>query len=150
MFGRWSLFRLLFALILVAVLVGGGHALYRTGYSQGYVTSSLASGDADELVSPFGFPYPTPYMHMYPGFHPRFFGLGLFLLIGFIIMCMVFRFFGFLTWRKYAGPDYEKWARDWHHYRGPRWHWCPPGPWGPPGERAEPGTEEDDESASES
>jgi hypothetical protein len=130
--------------------VGGGYALYRAGYSQGYVASSLASGDADELVSPFGFPYPAPYMHPYPGFHPRFFGFGLFLLIGVVIMALVFRFFGFMAWRKYAGPDYEKWAKDWHHYRGRGWHWGPPGPWGPPGERAEPDAEEDDESASES
>jgi hypothetical protein len=99
MFRFGFLFRFLLALLLIGVLVGGGMALYRSGWAQGYQTGAVTAAGQSQgaQVAPSAPAVPGPY-YAYPpfaygygyGFHPFFpfgplLGIGFFLLFFFVI-----------------------------------------------------------------
>ncbi len=109
-------------LILVGLLVAGGSAIHRSGWTQGYMMGRLSAGD--EAAVPF-----MPYG--YPG---RGFGLshslccvGPLLTIGllFLLLIMAGKFFRFRAWKLADGPKGKDWAKHWHRHHGtkPPWHW---------------------------
>ncbi len=101
MFGRFGIWRFLFTLLLIGLVVAGGVALYQFAFAQGY-NSALASGTGGSSAQP-----------VYPGYGPYGFGwgfpfffppFGLFLGIGFFFFLFfiiggLFRFGGRRHWR---------------------------------------------------
>ena len=120
--------RIVLAITLVVVMVGGGMALYRAGWAQGYQAGTfISSGEGIEsvpMVPQFRGLRQQPFM---PGFGFPFFGLCLG--IGFIFL-VLFLVGGLMKpWgrRRWAGYPYyhskwehgpmPPWAKDWeeHH-----------------------------------
>jgi hypothetical protein len=117
--------RLLAFLLLAGLLLGGGYALYRLGWSQGYQSGALAaaatSGESLPTVPyAWGAPYPyAPYGFGFP-FFPPFgicLGIGFFFLVLFLIGGL-FRWGGRRRWTDYGthgGWDPDKvppWMRE--------------------------------------
>jgi hypothetical protein len=127
MYRRVIFFKIVLAIVLVAVIIGGGLAVYRLGWGQGYlVGTAQASSEVVEpglMVPAFGGHLYRPF---YPGFGFPFFGLCFG--IGFIFLIM-FLLGGVLKpWgrRRWAGhPHHGKWedgpmppwAKDWQEFR---------------------------------
>ena len=131
---NWLWMKALAALIIIGLLILGGLAIHRIGWSQGYKLGQLAVGSEEGVTVPYaayGFRYS-----------------GLFLTIGllFLLLIMVGKFFRFWAWKmawgpwkmaggpwKMAGgPKGERWARHWHRSHGPMPPWC--WDWEEPGE----------------
>lgn len=122
------------ALIMVCLLILGGFAIHRIGWSQGYRMGQLVAGDECAAKVPY-----APYGLGFP---------GLFLTVGllFLLLVVVGKFFRFWAWKTFGGPwmmthgpRSEYWAKRWHRYHGPMppWFWG----WEEPPEKAEPDTE---------
>ena len=113
------------ALIVVGLLIAGGTAIHRRGWTQGYVMGRLAAGGEDGAAGPY-LPYGYPGRHV--GFAPALCGLGPLLTVGLLLLALVAagRLFRFRAWKKAAGPEGERWARHWaRHWRhGPTPPWC--------------------------
>jgi len=126
------------ALIIIGLLILGGLAIHRIGWSQGYKVGQLVAGSEEGATVAYG-PYGFGYS-------------GLFLTIGLLLLLLVVigKFFRFWAWKmawepwmmagrpwKMAhGPKGEHWARHWHRPHGPMPPWC----WGweePSEEKAE-------------
>lgn len=143
--------RVTLSFVLLAVLIGGGYAVYRMGFTQGAIATDagdLAISDwVDRPLVGHGYHYP--------------FGYGIFsmgrLFFGFFFLMLVFGLFR----RIIFGPRWARWGYGWgprpgkwghkygprgycgpHGHRGHRWH-----PWYP-GDSEE-DTEKDTEDASE-
>ena len=129
MFNRGSfVLRLIGALLLVGLMIGGGVMAYRAGVAQGIAQapqvataiSNAAESGQPLLVPAYGYGYGYPYY----GFHPHFgffpfggiFGIILFFFLFFGLMRMIF-------FRRWA------WGYGHMHRHG---HWKGYGPWGPP------------------
>ena len=127
MYRRGIFFRIVLAILLVVLIVGGGMAAYRMGWGQGYLAG--AATESSEGLEP-GLMMPgfggQLYRPFYPGFGFPFFGLCLG--IGFIFLIM-FLVGGLLKpWgrRGWAGyPHHGKWkhgpmppwAKEWAEYQ---------------------------------
>jgi len=135
----WFLVRALVVLIVIGLLIVGGVALYRAGWSQGYVAGPLAAEGEDVTTAPYPY-YGFGYMARPFGFAPFLFGAGLL----FLLIVTVGRLFRLLAWKRVmAGgswPMAAHWARHWHWFHGPVPHGpMPPWCWGwekPSGEKA--------------
>lgn len=117
----------LFGLILIGLLILGGFAIYRIGWSEGYRSGLLTDGGVEGALVPYA-PYGS-------GF------LGLLLVIGviFLLFAVLGKFFRLLAWRTAGGPwmmarrppgtpggsKGEAWAKHWHRHggHGPPWCW---------------------------
>lgn len=131
--------RVLLSFVLLAVLVGGGYAVYRMGFAQGAIAAEagdLAIGDWHENPV-VGRGYYHPYAR---GFFP----LGSFF-FGLFFLMLAFGLFR----RIIFGPRWARWGYGWgphpgkygpRGHRGHRWHHG----WGP-----EDGEEPDSEESSE-
>jgi len=135
-------------LLIIAMFVGGGYAIYRRGFSQGVVTGMEISEDGGEVdVQPY-LPrmdhYYRPYGRPFTLF--PFFGLifGFFLLMAFF--GGIRRLTHYRMWKSAGMPCDEEWGRNWHRWhRGPYWG---PHPWKgskPGDEPAEPPEDEETE-----
>ena len=126
------------ALIIIGLLILGGLAIHRIGWSQGYKVGQLAAGGEEGATVPYG-----AYGFRYS---------GLFLTVGLILLLLIVigKFFRFWAWKMVGapwmmarGPRGEYWARHWHRPHGPMPPWC----WGweepseEKAEEAEPGAE---------
>lgn len=121
----WIVARVVTALMLLGLVIGGGFAVYRLGWAQGYE----AGGSGEEVTEtapwmPYGIRPVRPLLA---------FGL---ILLGLVVAGKLLRliFWGSMArrWAMAGGP----WMRSlrgahWHHYHGPASPWC----WGPPPER---------------
>lgn len=121
----WIAIRIITALVLVGLIAGGGFAVYRLGWVQGY-EAGLSGGEGSDAgpVMPAHFPFARPLLA---------FGL---VLLG---LAMVSKTLRFVFWRSMAtrwataggpwmhGPHHARWHP---HHRGPMPPWC----WGPPPE----------------
>jgi hypothetical protein len=122
----YFIYRLLAALLVVGILAAAGVAVYRAGFTQGYLQAAAAAEEGGALTRP-GSPY-------YPGFGwPRFGFFPFFPFVGFFFFGLLF----FLFFRALFRP--------WHWgYPGP-WHGYPPGwgapPWAKDRPADQPGTE---------
>ena len=121
------IFRVLAALLLIALLVGGGMAVYQAGFTQGYAAGAARTAAGGTEVAPGGAPL-TPYYPYYPGMIYPHFGFFPFMPLGLCLFGLLVLFaFGALL----RGP------RHWGHHawaHGPEggphghWHGYPP-PW---------------------
>ena len=129
MFNRGSfVLRLIGALLLVGLMIGGGVMAYRAGVAQGIAQApQVAAAISNAAESGQGLPVPAyGYGYGYPayGFRPHF---GFFPFGGILgAILFMFLFFGLMRM-----IFFRPWA--WHygrmHRRGP---WKGYGPWGPP------------------
>ena len=121
-------------LLVTTVLLAGGFALSRAGWSQGY-TAGLQAGGADLApVVPF-----RPYGPLALGFLPLLCGFGLLFFFGLFIL----RFFLFgrraWGWHKQGGPGEGPWMGPWGHGHRQPWQQDPPeGQAEPPASAGEP------------
>jgi hypothetical protein len=119
MYRRGIWLRILLALVLVVVLVGGGMAVYRAGWVQGYQAGTLLSGNEGgefvPLVPQFRGQLYHPFM---PGFGFPFYGLCLSIGFIFLIMFLIGGIFGPWGRRRWVG----------HHHYG-KWGYGPVPPW---------------------
>jgi hypothetical protein len=125
-------------LILIGLLILGGFAIHRIGWTEGYRMGQLAVGGEGGTVAPY-----APYG---PGYS------GLFLTVGVLLLLLIVigKFFRFWAWKMVGGPwmmaggpwkmahgpKGRHWARRWHRPHGPMPPWC----WGweePSEEKAE-------------
>lgn len=119
--------RILLAVLLVAVIVGGGMVAYRAGWAQGYQTGTVISSsegtESGLLVPQFGSHMYRPF---YPGFGFPFFGLCLGIGFIFLILFMVGGLLKPWGQRHRAGyPHHGKWghgpmppwAKEWEQYK---------------------------------
>jgi hypothetical protein len=110
-------------LIIIGLLILGGVAVHRIGWSQGYTMGQLAAGGEEGVTVPY-----VPFGLGYPG--------GLLLTIGlfFLLLIVIGKFFRFFwawkmfggPWMMAEGPKGERWARHWHrppHPPMPPWCW---------------------------
>jgi len=130
------------ALIIIGLLILGGLAIHRIGWSQGYKVGQLAAGVEEGATVPYG-----AYGFRYS---------GLFLTVGLVLLLLIVvgRFFRFWAWKMAwgpwmmaGGPRGERWARPharhWHRPHGPMppWYWGWEEPSEEKAERAEPDIE---------
>ena len=116
------------ALIVVGLVIGGGFAIHRISWSQGYRMGQLAAGGEEGALAPYGLGRP-----------------GLLLTAGVILLVLLVigKFFRFWAWKMVGAPwmmahrpEGARWARHWHRPHGPMPPWC----WGweePSEEKAE-------------
>ena len=118
--------RLIGALLLIGLMIGGGALAYRAGVAQGVARApAVAEALSNAAENGQGLPYPA-YGYGYPGYrmHPHFgffpfggiFGLIFFMFLFFGLMRMIF---------------FRRWAWGYGHMHG-RSHWKGYGPWGSP------------------
>jgi hypothetical protein len=128
------------ALIIIGLLILGGLAIHRIGWSQGYKVGQLAAGIEEGATVPYG-----AYGFRYS---------GLFLTVGLVLLLLIVvgKFFRFWAWKMAwgpwmmaGGPKGERWARQWarhwHRPHGPMppWYWG----WEEPSEEKAEGAEPD-------
>jgi hypothetical protein len=122
MFRTGSFFvRFLIALLVIGLLVAAGVAVYRAGFSQGYVLGAVA-GAGENLPDRPGAPLYPGFWGYAPGFYRPHFGFGFFpffplfglLLFGLLIFWLVGGLFRARRWGWYGHP---------HGYPP---HWGPP------------------------
>ena len=143
---NWLWVKALAALIIIGLLILGGLAIHRVGWSQGYKVGQLAAGSdvgATASYGSYGFRYS-----------------GLFVTIGLLLLLLIVvgKFFRFWAWKMAWGPWMmaggpwmmahgpkgkrwtRHWAKHWHRPHGPMPPWC----WDweePDEEKAEPDAE---------
>jgi hypothetical protein len=127
MYRRGIFVRIVLAILLVVVIVGGGMAAYRVGWGQGYLAgSALASSEGVEtglLVPQFG-------SHMYRPFYPGFgfpffglcFGIGFIFLIMFLVGGLLKpwrrrRWMGYPHHGKWENGPMPPWAKEWEEFQ---------------------------------
>jgi len=113
-------------LVLTTLLLAGGYALARAGWSQGYSAGLQAGGSEIAPVVPF-----RPYGPLALGFFPLFCGFGLLFFFGLFVLR--FLFFGRRAWRwrQHGGPEGGPWMGPWgrghgEHGHRPPWQRDPP------------------------
>jgi hypothetical protein len=124
---KWFWVRVIVALILIGLVVVGGYAAYRTGWSQGYTAGQLMAEGERGTTMPPGFGYP-----MHPFVFAPYSGAGLLLtvVLALLFFAVIGKLIRFVIW----GPVWRHamtgpWARHsarWHRMHGP----VPPGWWG--------------------
>ena len=111
MYRRGIFFRIVLAILLMVVIIGGGLAVYRMGWGQGYLAgTALASSEGLEaglMVPKFGGHLYRPF---YPGFGFPFFGLCFGIGFIFLIMFMVGGLLKPWGRRRWGHPHHGKWG----------------------------------------
>lgn len=132
---RKSVGTIIVALVVIGLLFLIGSAVYRSGWSQGYMMGRLSSGGEEGAAMPF-----TPYAFGTPRGH----SFGKILLIGGLVVLgiMAFKFFRFHAWRTARGQRWPEqgeadhpqahWAHHWHGPMPPWWSGRPPQAEAPP------------------
>ncbi len=126
---KYSFWEIFLKILLVVLLVAGGIALYRFGYTQGYMTGAAVEVGAESMTWPETFrPGFMPY-HMHPrGFFPsRIPGLFFGGLLFFMGIAAIRRLIWFQRWRAAGGPEADARMGGWHTWPHPH-HWGP-APW---------------------
>jgi hypothetical protein len=123
---NWFVWRAVAAVVLLGLLVGGGFAIHRLGWSQGYAAAELTA-QGEEAPTP-------PLAH--PGWRPVGLargGLLVSVLLGLLFFGFVGKLLRVIMWGAMAGPAMYHpamggpWRHPWHWMHGP----MPPGygPW---------------------
>jgi hypothetical protein len=115
MFWKWF-WKVLATLLLVAIFVGGGIAIYRAGYAQGVSTNLRMAEDGVPVMPDDGLYY-RPYVG-----HRWFFpGFGLF--FGLILLFLLFGSIGRLArysfWQSKGMSYPHYWGSGWHKHHHP-------------------------------
>jgi hypothetical protein len=121
---RWFWLRGLATLILIVLLAVGGYVVYRTAWSQGYVTGQTATEGEESAPAPFPFAHPG-WPYGFAPYHP-FYGLGLLFKVVLALMFfgLIGRLIGFVIWGTAFHRMAGKWPKYWHPYHW-RWHRFP-------------------------
>ncbi len=119
------LIRFLGALLLVALLIGGGVMLFSAGQTRGYMLGANTAGSPSTAVEP-GAALSNPYWYPHMGYHFGFFPFmhfgGLFAFLGMaLLFCFLLRLVFFPFRGRFFNGDYPR--GHWHGH--PYWH----GPW---------------------
>jgi hypothetical protein len=120
----WFAWRVVATVVLLGLLVAGGFAVHRLGWSQGYAAAELSAGGEEA---------PTPPLAP-PGWRPAGFvyrplgGLLVTLLLGLILLSFAGKLLRVVLWGAMAGPAMAgPWRHHWHRMHGPLPPWY--GPW---------------------
>jgi hypothetical protein len=138
MFRGFLVLRIVGTLLLIGLLVLGGFLIYNMGWRQGYVAGLLATGGEHAVPMHAGWGYPER------AFGPGlvFGGLGLFFLIGMVVLLVVATsgIFRARRWRMAGQMPDGPWAQHgpWRH--GP-WAYGPVPPWCQAPGQGQPGQE---------
>jgi hypothetical protein len=149
MFRRFFVLRILFSIVVVALIALGGFAIYRAGLTQGYMTGLQAASSAGNPVVPNNFPVPWGYYGPFGGFPVLLPILAIFVLLIIVrlalfplfIMGGAMRHMGWWHRSAAGGPEFEAWTREWKKHSG---HMAPPWAWHdqtPPEQPAKPDVE---------
>ena len=115
MFWKWF-WKVLAMLLVIAIFMGGGFAIYQAGFAQG-VSTSLRMVEEGAPATPYEGLYHRPF-GIYRPFFP---GLGLFL--GLMLVLFLFgaigRLFRYSFWRSKGMPYPHGWGPGWHRYHHP-------------------------------
>jgi len=118
---KWILWRVLATLLLVGLVIAGGVATYRAGWSQGYGIgqAAVAGEEGVTLPSPDLGRIERPLMFM-----PFLFGAGLLfkIVLGLVFLAVIGRLIRFIVWGAAFRPMMHG---PWSYMRGPRaahWH----------------------------
>ena len=127
MFWKWF-WKVIAILLVLAIFVGGGIAIYKIGFTHG-AAADLWTSEEGGFIHPPGGHYFTPYAR------PRMFFPGFGLFLGFLLVMFLFGGIGRMIrhryWRKqgmppYKGPYPTHCGPGWHKYHHPFWG---EGPW---------------------
>ena len=117
--------RLIGALLLIGLMIGGGAMAYRAGVAQGIaqapdVAEALSNGAEGGSVHTYGYHYPYYRMRPHFGFFPfgGIFGTILFIFLFFGLMRMIFRPWGWHYGHMHGRGPWKKHGR---HWGGPPW-----------------------------
>jgi hypothetical protein len=123
MFWKWFWKALAFLLVL-AIFVGGGIAIYQAGFAQGANAAIWNAESGAEVTTPMVLPQPGSFTRMYgrPLVLLPFFSLFL----GFLFLMVLFggfrRYSHFKMWKSAGMPGAKGMQPHWHkHHRGPYW-----------------------------
>jgi len=129
---KWFWVRALVTLVVVGLLVVGGFAAYRAGWSQGYAAGQLGAEGEEGTTVPWGFGYPgRPF-----GFAPRPFGAGplVAVVLALLFFAVIGKLLRFVVWGPawrfgMAGPRFRRIAgyhraAHWQRMHGPMPPWC--------------------------
>ncbi|TET52598.1 MAG: hypothetical protein E3J64_04845 [Anaerolineales bacterium] len=148
MSGKWIVCRIVGTLILIGVLIAGGAAVYRAGWSSGYTDAGLVE-ECDEVVTSPWFGHGM--WRFGRGFSSLglFFGLGLLACVAMVVSRAIWGF----GWRRRRmhgpgpmGPRGMGWSKYHRHMHGPGC--CEPGWDGPPADEKPEGEGAADEAGS--
>jgi hypothetical protein len=128
MFYRGIFWRILLAVLLVGLLVVGGGALYRAGWTQGYQAAALAAsanGSEGAPVVPYSGVYPPGAFYPVFGYTPFFAPFGLCLGFGFFLL-LLFLIGGLFRPHRWGPHESGHWGgshnhEDWQHGPMPPW-----------------------------
>jgi len=119
--GNWFLWRGLAALVLVGLLIVGGLAVYRMGWSEGYAAGQLTAEGEESATAPYG-PPGSQWLGR-PLFYPPFMsGAGVLLRVILLVLLLglMGKLLRFIVWGIVGAPAMAgAWA---HHWRRPHWH----------------------------
>jgi hypothetical protein len=133
----WFVWRAVATVVLIGLLVAGGFAVHRLGWSQGYAAAELTAQGEEAPTPPLAPPGWRP-VGLVRG------GLLVSLLLGLLFFAFVGKLLRVIMWGAMVGPAmcHPAMARSWRHPRHwmhgpmPPWH----GPWHEqPGERSQEG-----------
>lgn len=140
---NWFVWRAVAMVVLIGLLVAGGFAIHRLGWSQGYAAAELAAAGEEA---------PTPPLAP-PGWRPVGFaywplgGLLVALLVGLVLLAFVGKLLRLVLWGSMTGlaaggpARAGLWRHHWHPMHGPVPPWY--GPWPErPGESPQEGDEQ--------
>lgn len=132
---KWIVWRVVATLLLVGLLIAGGVAAYRAGWSQGYGAGQATVGGEEGAT----LPYPSPGWGRIGrplAFMPFLFGAGLLfkLALGLVFLVVVGKLIRFIVWGAafhpvmcgpgpVHGPRAARWYRR-RHVHGPMPPWC--------------------------
>jgi hypothetical protein len=138
MFWKW-LWKVLAILLVLALFIGGGAAIYRSGYAHGVTAATWEAGEDGDTPSQQLIPHADPNFGLYA--RPRMFYPGFHLFLGFILLLFVFggigRLMHYSMWRSKEMPYPHHWGPGWHKYHHPRYRDETPSS-GKPGEEDNP------------
>jgi hypothetical protein len=117
MFWKW-LWKVVAILLVLAVFVGGGVAIYRSGYADGVTAAAWEVDVGEDAPTGRAFPFADPYYRSYARY--RLFFPGFYLLLGFIMILFIFggigRMIRYSMWRYKGMPYPPHWEPGWHKY----------------------------------
>ena len=117
MFWKWF-WRVTAILLILAVFVGGGIAIYRAGYAHGATTNLWTTEEGGDVLSQHSFPHDNLYFRPYA--RPRMFFPGFSLFMGFILVVFLFggigRMIRYSLWQGKGKPCPPHWGPGWHKY----------------------------------
>ena len=111
MFWKWF-WKGLAGLLILALFVGGGIAIYRIGFTHGVTAGLWDAAEGSQVLPPDG-------LHFSPYARPRVFFPGLGLFLGFILIVFIFggigRMIRYSCWRQAGQPYPPHWGPGWHN-----------------------------------